>query len=337
MHGLGHRPPPVKGWQALRTTTTLAAHRTERLDKAKPNSALPNRCRRTVAAPFSMGRRRAVRVRRSPRSRHKERILSCSQATGTRGTRRTHGALCSVRWLVDGAERLSSKQRWKPSAATLHAKQKRGEQRAESVCVSAAATAAVYVIRCGLPRSAHLAALWVNVRGCEGGGRGVGGCARSVAVFDAPHSKRKLEHENSRYAEVKPVGCNAHVYSVWNPEDRHLICEVRKRASYRNTGRRRHQDCWCHSSLRTAARVLLGVRGIRSVHTVHTPHALPCCRGGCSPAFLMCVWLRRPLRLSLAAPPHAETRCRALCYTGGARPVWGACSAPPPALIRQET
>lgn len=108
MPGLGHRPPPPRGWQGLRTTTTLAAHRTERLDTAKPNAALPNRCRRTVVAPFSMGRRRSVRVRRRPRSRHKERLLSCSQTTGTRGTRRTRGVLCSVRWDCVGGRGCAS-------------------------------------------------------------------------------------------------------------------------------------------------------------------------------------------------------------------------------------
>lgn len=134
------------------------------------------------------------------------------------------------------------------------------------------------------------------------------------------HSKRKWEHENSRYAEVKPVGCNAHMYSVWNPEGRHLIWEVRKRAlSETRPTEPPRLLVPLIAAHRRAGAPRCARHPLRTY--IHTPPALPCCRGGCPPAFLMCVWLRRPLRLSYAAPPHAEMCSRALCYTGGARGV----------------
>lgn len=128
------------------------------------------------------------------------------------------------------------------------------------------------------------------------------------------HSKRKWEHENSRYAEVKPVGCNAHMYSVWNPEGRHLIWEVRKRAlsETRPTEPPRLLVPLIAAHRR---RVLLGVRGIRSVHTYIPPPPCHAAEGGALLLFSCacgsdahCASHTRPHRTQKCAPVRCAIR-----------------------------
>lgn len=80
-------------------------------------------------------------------------------------------------------------------------------------------------------------------------------------------------------------------------------------------GRRSHQDCWCHSSLRTAARVLLGVRGIRSVHTYIPPPPCHAAEGGALLLFSCacgsdahCASHTRPHRTQKCAPVRCAIR-----------------------------
>lgn len=167
--------------------------------------------------------------------------------------------------------------------------------------------------------------------GAAGGGEGGGGLR---PVGRRLHSKRKWEHENSRYAEVKPVGCNAHMYSVWNPEGRHLIWEVRKRAlsETRPTEPPRllvpliaaHRRRGCSSVCAASAPY---------IHTY--PPRLAMLQRGVPSCFSHVRVAPTPIA-PLIRGPTARRNVLPCAVLYGWSPG-GACSAPPPALIRQGT